>query len=89
MIGLTEDTEYKIETYPFEEKDKLILFTDGLIEQFNKQKIEFGEERLYKILLQTRDDQISEQVLYALSQLEKHLEDIELQDDITVIGCEL
>lgn len=87
MIGLTEDTEYKIETYPFEEKDKLILFTDGLIEQFNKQKIEFGEDRLYKILLQTRDDQISEQVLYALSQLEKHLEDIELQDDITVIGC--
>lgn len=45
-IGLAPNTDYTAETVQFEDGDMLIMYTDGLVEARNKEKKEFGVDRL-------------------------------------------
>lgn len=42
MVGVMEDQEYETRSYPFDSGDLLLLFTDGIFEQFNRQGEELG-----------------------------------------------
>jgi Amt family ammonium transporter len=82
MIGVKENAEYVSTELSIEPSSDLLLFTDGLIEEWNENKDEFGEERLEEILLNSEsldlDSILKTQKLF--------LSGLPYQDDITLIG---
>ncbi len=55
LIGLMEDTGYSNVTIPIENGDRLVFFTDGLIEERDNSGEIYGEEKLESLLLKLRD----------------------------------
>ena len=85
LIGITRKDGYGIMEYSFTQLDRLFIFTDGIFEQFLGEE-EFGEERLYKILIKNERVNISNLLDQVISDLEVFLGDTGKQDDITLIG---
>ncbi len=88
MIGVVNNEKYSEDTLDFPQGSKLFLFTDGLFEEFNKSREEFGEERLVSILQNTKNYKINEIIQNIQNNLETFLGDDSFQDDITIIGIE-
>jgi serine phosphatase RsbU (regulator of sigma subunit) len=85
LIGVTRKDGYGLAEFPFTKEERLFIFTDGIFEQFLGEE-EFGEDRLYKILLQSKVNDIKDTLDHALAELEIFLGDTGKQDDITLIG---
>ncbi|HVN47537.1 MAG TPA: PP2C family protein-serine/threonine phosphatase [Bacteroidota bacterium] len=49
-IGLISQTEFSQNTVTLQPGDRVLLYTDGVVESFNQRKEFFGEERLEKFL---------------------------------------
>ena len=88
LIGLLPETVYEMRELDFEPGDRLLLFSDGLTEQFNPDMEEFGEERLLSGINQNYDDSINGIIESLLASMNKFLNKREKQDDITIIGIE-
>lgn len=86
MIGVKENLQYKSVQVKFIPGDRLFIFTDGIFEQFNSKEEEFGEEKLYSILNETKNLSIENSIERALAALNEFLEGQEKQDDITILG---
>lgn len=50
IIGLKKDQEYTQKKLPIQKGDRIFLFTDGILEQKNESKEEFGFERILQVL---------------------------------------
>jgi serine phosphatase RsbU (regulator of sigma subunit) len=85
IIGVTEKTKYNSIELDFNEEDELILFTDGLTEEWNEDKEEYGEKRLEN-WIQAHKKISSEKFMDGiLSDLKKFMGTIPMQDDISII----
>jgi Amt family ammonium transporter len=85
IIGVTEKTKYNSIELDFNEEDELILFTDGLTEEWNEDKEEYGEKRLEN-WIQGHKKITSEKFMDGiLSDLKKFMGTIPMQDDISII----
>lgn len=85
LVGLSLSNTYGMESFPFDNEDRLYAFTDGVFEQF-KGKEEFGEERLISILSELKSVDIKTSINSVLKELDSFLDGTPRQDDITIIG---
>ncbi len=74
--------EKKIQLDP---NDTILLYTDGAIEERNKNNEEFGEERLYRAFCQYKSQSVSEIKLNLLNYIYKFVEDEKSFDDLTFV----
>ncbi|MAS95940.1 MAG: hypothetical protein CMO55_22270 [Verrucomicrobiales bacterium] len=74
--------------FKMESGDKLILYTDGLIESENRQADEFGIEGLCAAIEDLRDESPAEMVSQIVSRVEKFSEGMAQTDDITLIAIQ-
>lgn len=84
VIGLKNDTEYQNSSFQLQPESKIILFTDGLYEQFTQEREMFGEQGICQIIKDNKDASIqvlSERMISELKEWTKN----HLQDDITLI----
>ena len=88
MIGVLKNVEFKFVSEDFKPKDKLVLFTDGIYEEFNNQGEEFGENRFIELLNKNIDLDIEKQLKFIIVNITDWLNDSKVNDDITVIGIE-
>lgn len=88
IIGITKDHSYQTLEYDFNLEDRIFLFTDGCVEEFNSLEEEFGEERLYKSLTETRHLPLKESIEQVISKINQFVGDSQIQDDITILGIE-
>lgn len=89
MIGLSKTMNLTSKQYDFVLGDKILLFTDGIFEEFNQEGELFGEEKFNSIIYKnkmTNNEQIISQVLKEVTKFKGGLEQ---DDDITMIGIEL
>jgi len=49
-LGIMEDAKYTQKEYPIEKGDRLIFFTDGIIEQFNPEREMYSHKRLKTLM---------------------------------------
>ncbi len=56
VLGIFHDSEYQEAEISFNEGDRLVLFTDGIIEAADKSNDEFGVDRLIALLMMNRND---------------------------------
>ncbi len=88
IMGLMKDVDFEEVEIPFEKGDKLFLFTDGLFEEFNTNKEEFGEKQVVSIIKAYSDTELKELFVILMDNLNLFLENSSRQDDITFIGVE-
>ncbi|MCE9500939.1 MAG: SpoIIE family protein phosphatase [Leptospira sp.] len=86
LVGIKENAIFKLNEKEFQNGDKLFLFTDGIFEEFNSIKEEFGEERLYSLIREYGKDSLESSMEKILAELDEFLNGYEKQDDITFLG---
>ncbi|MCB1156711.1 MAG: fused response regulator/phosphatase [Leptospiraceae bacterium] len=87
-IGLKKNTEFIENQMPFRPGDKLLLYTDGIFEEFNDSGEQFGEEQILNLIKQYQN--LSAQFIgnIILKSLYDFLSSSSTRDDITFIGVE-
>ncbi len=87
IIGVLSDPHFSVESCPFEEDDRLILYTDGILEQINPAGEEYGEARLTAVLERADSGHdakaINEAILASLADFRGNEEQV---DDVTIIS---
>jgi sigma-B regulation protein RsbU (phosphoserine phosphatase) len=87
-IGVSADAKYKSETIRLEAGDKLILYTDGVVEALSSRDIPFGEERFLKTLALNQAEPIDGCLDAVMKSLENWACHVNLRDDLSLIGIE-
>jgi Amt family ammonium transporter len=92
LMGIVENSTYTIEKRRYKNNDKIILFTDGLFEQYNAENENFGREKVYECIDSSKGMNVTHVLNQIIADLRKFLqteERIALYDDITIIGIEI
>ena len=88
MLGVKKNAEHESKILPFAGNSKLFLFTDGISESWNRDKIEYGDERIELILSDSNNAHVSETINRLLEDQKLFLAGEMVEDDITIIGIE-
>ncbi|MGJ4733518.1 PP2C family protein-serine/threonine phosphatase [Leptospira levettii] len=82
-LGMGDDIQYSLESFPVEPGDKIILYTDGVVETPIKEGGLFGLDRFTEVVLENIHLSNAEIVEKAMALLdEKH---VEYKDDVTML----
>ena len=88
IIGLGTGNGFEEGTARLEPGDRLFLYTDGILEYRNADRLFFGEERFYSILTDSRNLSLDQALTEVIKSLEAFDSELVPQDDITILGIE-
>jgi serine phosphatase RsbU (regulator of sigma subunit) len=88
-LGLAPDAEYKEIWVSLLPGDRLVLYTDGVVESLNAQREMFGFERLNNVLTQLTADHPQDIVDGIVSAVERFQGPVEQLDDITILSIRI
>ncbi len=89
ILGVFPDAEYDYTDINLEEGDRLLFYTDGIIESFNPKKEAFGEKRL-RDLMQNQTSLNSEEIVNCLiSEIKDFTVSGKFTDDIALITVDV
>jgi sigma-B regulation protein RsbU (phosphoserine phosphatase) len=86
MLAAFSFATYATATHPLEPGDRLLLYTDGLLEAANSSNEEFGSDRLAKLLKDTaphNTEQAANHIVATLQQWSRAQ-----NDDLTLLICD-
>jgi len=86
ILGYLEDARFKSKKIQLKPGDKLYLYTDGVTEAFNKDEVEFGDQRLEELLKKYRASSIEELIGQTIKEVETFSEGVPQSDDITLMA---
>lgn len=92
LIGIKRDTEYDFIEMDVHAHDKVILYTDGLFEQFNENDEGLSERDILAITEKNRTSPVTlihNAIIQSLRDAMGWKEEISLRDDITLISIEI
>jgi sigma-B regulation protein RsbU (phosphoserine phosphatase) len=85
VLGMKEDVSYQQEEIFINPGDRLLIYSDGISEAMNEQMEEFGDEKLLKIVQQSRGysaDALIENIIAAVN---LHFGNVPQNDDMTLV----
>lgn len=86
IIGISGfPVNFECVTVPLEKNDILLLYTDGLTETMNRNREEFGLERLKRTFLKGVDLKIEEQIQNIVDEARTFANRAKVSDDITLL----
>lgn len=88
-LGESPQSRFEIQRRDYRAGDRLVLFTDGLLEAENRQGSAFGNRRLHLLLRESAGLEIKELLDAVLAQVEKFTDGARPADDVTVVALEL
>jgi phosphoserine phosphatase RsbU/P len=86
LFGIALDSEYPVCSLAVESRDRLLIYTDGLIEPENDRGESFGDEQLERVVRNNRSQpapELLQQLLFELRNWQPAA--VSQQDDITLI----
>jgi len=86
MLALFASATYATVTQPIQPGDRLVLYTDGLIEAMNIHQEEFGSVRLNALVRDTGNRPLSEAADHIVSTVQRW--SVAQTDDLTVLLCD-
>jgi phosphoserine phosphatase RsbU/P len=86
MLGLFLEAEYVTAVHPLKSGDRLLLYTDGIVEASNLEAEQFGQENLSLLLKQTSHLSVAETADRIISSIRDWSE--HQADDLTVLVCD-
>jgi serine phosphatase RsbU (regulator of sigma subunit) len=88
-LGLFEGSRYGTVEGEISESDSIFFFTDGLVERFNAQGEEFGEQRLAQELLKRRGLGLKPMMDAIYTETQNFAEDKKFDDDVCFVGLQV
>lgn len=88
VIGVNEGIPFEQETVKLEPNDKIVMYTDGVVEFENAKHEFFGTSRLYKILDEMKSNSIKSIIEAINASLAQYGQGVKQQDDISILGIE-
>jgi len=88
IIGLDGCIPFEEETKPLRQGDRLILFTDGVVEYRNSSGEFFGEDRFFSLLSRLGNEGIEALLDAVVGSIEDFGQGAEFEDDITLVAVE-
>ncbi|MEN7973426.1 MAG: PP2C family protein-serine/threonine phosphatase [Verrucomicrobiota bacterium] len=88
-IGILDDFEYEVATFDLFPGDKVVFYTDGLMERLNSVGEEYGEERLLSAVKRGADLVPARLVASLAEDAERFSGNIDAQDDEAVVVVEI
>jgi sigma-B regulation protein RsbU (phosphoserine phosphatase) len=85
ILGMFDGVGFEEETLPLGSGDLICLYTDGVVDAFNKRDEPFGEERLEDLLRKMHRLPANEVVSRLVSSVRAHAQGCGQHDDMTVI----
>ena len=82
-LGIDPHAVYQSDTLSLQPGDWLVIFTDGVIEAFNKSDVEYGEQQLLNVLQSGVDARPQELLRRIMSDLDTFVGETAQHDDIT------
>ena len=84
-----KDETYEDKDYTLNSKDRLVFYTDGIIETTNDKKEEYGMDRLQNILTQHADQDINTLMDTIYNDVDTFRGDGPVKDDQTLVILEI
>ncbi|HPN11313.1 MAG TPA: PP2C family protein-serine/threonine phosphatase [Spirochaetota bacterium] len=92
LIGIKRDAEYEYYEKDIKSGNKILLYTDGLFEQVNKNDEGFTEQHIIELIKKNRSNPIKELNTLIIQTLRNFMggkDEISVRDDITLIGIQI
>jgi len=84
-LGILDEVEYKETQVQLEPDDKLVFYTDGIVEAKNKEEEMFGFERLLALIRETKTPNSEELLKEIISRVNEFVGGAPQSDDLTAI----
>ena len=88
-IGLSKKPEYRSYSVSLRPKDRLYLFTDGVIEALSPSLKQFGQDRLCRALVQNRETSLADGLSSVLKQVDVWCGGRALEDDVSILAVDM
>ena len=89
LIGIVDDYDYEYCELQLSAGDRLVAYSDGVVEQQNADDEEFGEERLKQRLAESRTRPLEDAVGSLESDVAAWSEEGRLTDDLSILAVEV
>ncbi len=86
MLAVFAHATYPMLTYPIKSGDRLVLYTDGLLEATNTHQEEFGPDRLHALIRETGTQPHTEAADHIISAIQQW--SAVQSDDLTILLCD-
>jgi phosphoserine phosphatase RsbU/P len=87
-IGQLPDPLYNNEFIPMEAEDRILLYSDGLVDAEDNRGECFGKERLLALISTLEGESLNTMLTSVIDEVKKHAGDVPLNDDISLIILE-
>lgn len=87
-VGILENFEYTDEEIKLEKGTKLFLYTDGVTEAENADKVLYGNTKLLDILSKNTTSDVYTTVNAVVHSIKEHVQDAEVSDDLTILSIQ-
>ncbi len=87
-VALHHTLNIESRTMNFGPRDKLLIFTDGMFEEFDSSEQPLGEEKIREIIEADRGESTGEMIRDIITCINEHTRNSQISDDITIIGIE-
>jgi two-component system, sensor histidine kinase ChiS len=91
-IGMFDDAEYTTKEFTLKVGDRIIMFTDGIIEAWSPKHEIFGDDRFYELIREygyLNADDFADQIVKAVYEWTDVNPDRGLSDDVTLVVMDL
>ncbi len=87
-IGISPEPDYQTQTIQLQAGDKLLLYTDGVVEALSSRDKPYGQERLLRTIGRNAHKPIQELLDGIMKALENWACHVNLRDDLSLVGIE-
>jgi sigma-B regulation protein RsbU (phosphoserine phosphatase) len=84
-IGVIDPIQIEVKTLSLEQDDKIVLYSDGVIDALNKEGMQFGKDRFFRLLQEHANLTPKELIQKILSEVKSFAGAVEAFDDITLV----
>lgn len=88
-IGIMNNAEYNTSEYPVAKGDRILFYTDGILEQHNSKNEMYSLERLKSLLRNSILEDMPDKLDYIKSHFSKFCNGCPIEDDITLLLIEI
>jgi serine phosphatase RsbU (regulator of sigma subunit) len=89
VIGINDSMELELVEFEIDAGDRIIAYTDGLVEAFNVHKEMFGLERLKSMLIESVNLTIDDAIEFIFRELQAWRASGRFDDDFTLIMIDI
>ncbi|MGL5683466.1 MAG: SpoIIE family protein phosphatase [Marinifilaceae bacterium] len=87
-IGIVDGYEYNCYSMQLRDKDKFVLYTDGITDAEDKFANFYGKENLYACIEKNKQDNPDELINHILNEIQVHIIDTKQSDDLTLMAIQ-